>query len=137
MGGPDSRIYRYRDAQLQQLTDDHSLVQELYRLGELSAEEADNHPSSNVITRAIGVNDELEVQVRETEVRPGDRFLLCSDGLFKDLQSHELAELIALPSAQHALDRLLSTSLTRGGRDNVTLVIVHVAADDMGAPRPA
>ncbi len=122
----DSRIYRLRDAELLQLTDDHSLVQELHRLGELTAEEAENHPSSNVITRAIGVNDELEVQVRETEIRAYDRFLLCSDGLFKDLQPGELHTLMALPSTQHARDELLSLALQRGGRDNVTLVIVHI-----------
>lgn len=122
----DSRIYRLRDGALRQLTDDHSLVQELHRLGELTAEQAENHPSSNVITRAIGVNDELEVQVRETEIRSGDRFLLCSDGLFKDLKPGELDTLIALPSAQYARDEMLSLALSRGGRDNVTLVVVHI-----------
>lgn len=122
----DSRIYRLRDGTLRQLTDDHSLVQELFRLGELTAEQAENHPSSNVITRAIGVNDELEVQVRETEIRSGDRFLLCTDGLFKDLGPDEFESLIALPSAQHARDEMLSLALSRGGRDNITLVVVHV-----------
>jgi len=106
----DSRIYRLRGDEFSQLTDDHSLVQELHRLGELTASEAENHPSQNVITRAIGVNDELDVQVRQVELEAGDRFLLCSDGLFKDVK----------PSVELAL--------RRGGTDNVTAIVVQVAA---------
>jgi len=125
----DSRIYRLRDDDWVQLTDDHSLVQELYRLGELTAEEAENHPSSNVITRAIGVSDELDVQVRQISVESGDRYLLCSDGLFKDVQRHEVAANIRHPAPQMALDALVSLALKRGGTDNVTAIVVQMAVN--------
>jgi len=122
----DSRIYRYREQELIQLTDDHSLVQELYRLGELTADEAENHPSSNVITRAVGVNDELDVQVRQVDVHTGDRFLLCSDGMFKDVLRDEVKRNLALPSPQQALDASVQLALKRGGTDNVTAIVVQV-----------
>lgn len=122
----DSRIYRYRAGDVAQLTDDHSLVQELHRLGELTAEEAENHPSSNVITRAIGVADELDVQVRSVDVEPGDRFLLCSDGLFKDVAPDEIRASLLQPSPAQALAAAVELALRRGGTDNVTAIVVQV-----------
>lgn len=121
----DSRVYRLRDDTLEQLTEDHSLVQELHRLGELSAEEAENHPSSNVITRAIGVGDELDVQIREVDLTAGDRFLVCSDGLFKDVAFSEVQENLALPAPAQALDAMVELALRRGGTDNVTAIVVQ------------
>lgn len=121
----DSRIYRLRDNEFSQLTDDHSLVQELHRLGELTADEAENHPSANVITRAIGVADDIEIQVRQVDVQPGDRFLLCSDGLFKDVKPQEVDDNLALPSPRQALDQLVKLALRRGGTDNVTAIVVQ------------
>lgn len=123
----DSRIYLHRRGVFTQLTDDHSLVQELHRLGELTADEAENHPSSNVITRAIGVAEDIEIQVRQMDVQPGDRYLLCSDGLFKDVKQLEVAENLALPSPRQALDGLVKLALRRGGTDNVTGIVVQVA----------
>ena len=122
----DSRIYRYRVGEFVQLTEDHSLVQELHRLGELTADEAENHPSSNVITRAIGVADELDVQIREVELLPGDRFLICSDGLFKDVARDEVRENLVRASPKQALDALVDLALRRGGTDNVTGIVVQV-----------
>jgi len=123
----DSRIYRHRHGDCAQLTDDHSLVQELRRLGELTADEAENHPSSNVITRAIGVADDVDIQVRQVDLEPGDRFLLCSDGLFKDVKPAEVATNLALPSPRQALDELVKLALRRGGTDNVTAIVVQLA----------
>jgi len=123
----DSRIYRHRRGHFTQLTDDHSLVQELHRLGELTAEEAENHPSSNVITRAIGVADQIDVQVRQVDLDHGDRFLVCSDGLFKDVKPDEVASNLASPSPRQALKELVTLALRRGGTDNVTGIIVQVA----------
>ncbi|MBX2886325.1 MAG: protein phosphatase 2C domain-containing protein [Granulosicoccus sp.] len=125
----DSRIYLLRGEEFIQLTDDHSLVQELHRLGELTADEAENHPSSNVITRAIGVAEDIEIQVRQMDVLPGDRFLLCSDGLFKDVKQSEVADNLSLPSTRQALEALVNLALRRGGTDNVTGIVVQVAND--------
>lgn len=123
----DSRIYRYRESNFVQLTDDHSLVQELYRLGELDDnEDLDNHPSSNVITRAVGVHDNLETQVRRITVKPGDRYLLCSDGLFKDVAAEELKERLMLSGPDQAIDSLMSLALKRGGTDNITAIVVQI-----------
>ena len=86
----DSRIYRLRDGQMNQMTEDHSLVQEMCALGELTPEEAEHHPSSNIITRAVGVHDRLRIEMQYTTVHPGDRYLLCSDGLYKDMEKDEI-----------------------------------------------
>lgn len=121
----DSRIYRLRDGQLEQLTEDHSLVQELCRMGELTPEEAENHPSSNVITRAIGVHESLQIAAEQVEILPGDRFLLCSDGLFKDVRRDEIEKRLATVSAEQALRELVKQALDRGGSDNVTAIVVQ------------
>jgi len=123
----DSRIYRNRQGEFSQLTDDHSLVQELHRLGELTAEEAENHPSSNVITRAVGVADKIDIQVRKVDLQPGDRFLVCSDGLFKDVKPSEIEANLAAPAPRQALEKLVALALRRGGTDNVTGIVVQVA----------
>ncbi len=129
----DSRIYRYRDSNFVQLTDDHSLVQELYRLGELEAnDDLDNHPSSNVITRAVGVHDTLETQVRRIKVKPGDRYLLCSDGLFKDVSADELKERLIQSGPEQAIDSLMSLALKRGGTDNITAIVVQIPVPAAG-----
>lgn len=121
----DSRIYRLRGGDLEQLTEDHSLVQELCRMGELTPEEAENHPSSNVITRAIGVHETLQIAIEKIEVKPGDRFLLCSDGLFKDVRRDEIHKRLATTSAEQALRDLVKQALDRGGSDNVTAIVVQ------------
>lgn len=121
----DSRIYRLRNNELTQLTEDHSLVQEMVRQGDLTREEAENHPSSNVITRAIGVHEQLDLDVLEVAVEPGDRFLLCSDGMFKDVRFDEVRQKLATPSAQQAVNDLVKQALNRGGTDNVTAIVVQ------------
>lgn len=125
----DSRVYRYRRGEFVQLTEDHSLVQELHRLGELTAEEAENHPSSNVITRAVGVGDDLDVQMRQVDLESGDRFLLCSDGLFKDVRAAEVRANLSRPSPRQSLDALMALALRRGGTDNITGIVVQVPFD--------
>lgn len=125
----DSRLYRYRAGVLEQLTDDHSLVGELHRLGELTEDEAENHPSANVITRAVGVNDSLDLQIKQVELQPGDRFLLCSDGLFKDVQRDEVKENLSVPSMEQALEKMVRLALRRGGTDNVTAIVVQLSSE--------
>ncbi len=133
----DSRIYRYRDPDFIQLTDDHSLVQELYRLGELEDDDLDNHPSSNVITRAVGVHDTLETQVRQISVQPGDRYLLCSDGLFKDVTSAQLKQRLVQSGPDQAVEALMTQALRRGGTDNITAIVVQIPAAAAGPWPPS
>ncbi len=122
----DSRIYRLRDNQLSQMTEDHSLVQEMCALGEITPEQAEHHPSSNIITRAVGVHDKLRIEVQYTTVHPGDRYLLCSDGLYKDISAQEIGELMnSGVTAHQAVNSLVDLALERGGTDNVTAIVVQ------------
>ena len=107
------------------MTEDHSFVQELVTLGELRKEEMEQHPSSNIITRAIGVHNELQLDINYALVNPGDRFLVCSDGLFKDVAEEEIAKGMACITADDTLQTLVDLALDRGGRDNITAIVVQ------------
>lgn len=125
----DSRIYRLRRGRLQQLTRDHSLVQALVDEGAISAAEAEHHPHANVVTRAIGadVADPSLDKITDS-AEPGDRFLLCSDGLNKALDDATIARLVA---AHDPAKSLIEAALSVGVRDNVTAIVVeHSAADE-------
>ena len=121
----DSRIYRLRGSELRQLTEDHSMVQEMFALGHLTMEEAESHPSANIITRAVGVAEHLFVDIECSRVEAGDRFLLCSDGLTRDLRDAEVSELLGQGSPTQACQTLLSTALEHGGGDNTTVIVVE------------
>ncbi len=118
----DSRVYLLRNGTLAQVTRDHSLVQELVDAGTIPAEEADGHPRANVITRAVGAAETLELDKVSNRLAAGDRFLLCSDGLNKTLSDAELADLLADPGPA---DRLIDEALTRRATDNITVVAVE------------
>jgi serine/threonine protein phosphatase PrpC len=118
----DSRLYRVRDGQLQQLTEDHSYVAELLRQGALTPEEASRHPSSNIITRAVGAATELVLDVTEFEVRPADTYLLCSDGLYNETSPEELLQALSAGDLWLSSVQLLQQSLAREARDNITFV---------------
>lgn len=123
----DSRIYLTRDGQIAQITDDHTLIAMQLREGMITEEEARTAPHRNVITRAVGSHEYVEVDTRVVETIPGDRFLLCTDGLhgyFEDTE--ELLEYLTLPVAD-ATQRLIETANARGGKDNITAVVVEVA----------
>jgi serine/threonine protein phosphatase PrpC len=122
----DSRIYRLRAGRLEQLTRDHSQVEEMIDQGELLREDAASHPAANVITRAVGADDELFVDVALFDLEPGDRFLLCSDGLYKEISDEEFAIHLATMDAAQASQDLLSLALERGARDNVTIIVMQV-----------
>jgi len=129
----DSRIYRLRDGQLEQLTRDHTEVRELLDAGMISHEEAASWPRKNVITRAIGVSDAPNCDVVSGLVRAGDRYLLCSDGLTEHNDDDDLqAELLQQSMAQEACDTLIARTLERGAKDNVTAVVVDCAAPEAG-----
>jgi serine/threonine protein phosphatase PrpC len=122
----DSRIYRLRRSRLQQLTRDHSHVQELLDRGLINADEASNHPMSNVITRAVGSSEELRVDKIAFTVEPGDVYLLCSDGLNKVVSDSEIARFLTNTQAKHAVKGLLNTALRRMADDNVTTTVVTI-----------
>jgi len=120
----DSRIYRIRNGQAQQITRDHSHVQELIDQHLISQEEAEHHPMANVITRAVGIEDSLDLDVLHLDVMDGDRFLLCSDGLSRLVPMQEIRDLLGTGDLEEAVQSLLHTALVRGAPDNVTLVAV-------------
>ena len=122
----DSRAYRLRDGEIARLTRDHSVVQELVDAGMIKAEEADTHVDANLITRAVGVSETIAVDIVGGDVRPGDQFVLASDGLTRVVRDDELAaELGRGPPAQSA-DSLLEMVLARGAPDNVSLIITKL-----------
>ena len=122
----DSRAYRVRDGRIMQLTRDHSLVQSLVDAGMLEPDQAVDHPNASVITRAVGVAEELRVDVVGGEVQLGDQFLLASDGLTRLVGDRELvAELTSHP-LQEAADRMVDMVLDRGAPDNVSLIVVKI-----------
>jgi PPM family protein phosphatase len=123
----DSRFYVLRDGKLSQLTDDHSLVGELVRRGQISAEEAEDHPQRSIITRALGIEGEVVVDHFSWPVRDGDVFLLCSDGLTGMVPDTRVAEIItASPDLSTAATRLVAAANEAGGRDNITVILFRV-----------
>ena len=127
----DSRAYLLRGGQLSLITRDHSLVQELVDAGMLAAEAAAQHPSANVITRAVGGGtDALEMDKVTGEICPGDRFLLCSDGLCKTISDVELARLLQDADPIAASDILVRAALDSRATDNVTAVVVTAVLPD-------
>ena len=120
----DSRLYRLRDGQLQQLTRDHSHVQELLDRGLISAAEAENHPMSNVITRAVGSAPELDVDKLSETVTTSDVFLLCSDGINRVVSDSKLAAIIANSQPQYAAQAIVNAALRNKADDNVTATVV-------------
>ncbi len=121
----DSRVYLLRDGEFKQMTLDHSLVEQLVREGVLTEEEAQNHPMRNIITRAIGTDESVEVDVVVEERRKGDLWLACSDGLHGLVDDCQMRDALRQYAPEKAADVLLKAALDAGGRDNVTLVIVH------------
>ena len=134
----DSRAYCLRDGELLRLTDDHSLVDELLRQGRLTPEEAVEHPQRSVITRALGPEGTVEVDTRSFRARPGDVYLLCSDGLTTMLTEDQIADVLrARPRLRDAGEALIAAANEAGGRDNITVVLLRLEEVDADAPRPA
>lgn len=125
----DSRIYRRRDNEITQLTRDHSHVQDLVEQGVILESEAESHPMANVITRAVGISEPLELDSKWIDVRRDDQFLLCSDGLSRLVTNEELESMMANKDSEEVTQSLLHTALVRGARDNVTLICVKDCAD--------
>ncbi len=125
----DSRIYLYREGRLTQLTRDHSQLEELLFSGTLSPGDAALHPARNLITRAIGAADTLDLDEEILEVNDDDMFLLCSDGLSNEVSEQEMLGALVSGNCRQASDALIEMALERGGRDNVSVVVVR--AEDL------
>lgn len=121
----DSRAYRYRQESLQQMTRDHSQVEELVAQGLISRQQAQHYPGSNVITRAVGVMDPLELDTEMIDVQEDDIFMLCSDGLYNEVSDSEIREALSAGDCQYSCRVLVERALSRGARDNVTVVVVR------------
>jgi serine/threonine protein phosphatase PrpC len=123
----DSRVYRLRAGVLAQLTRDHSLYEELLRQGFPDLPERHDFAYTNIVTRALGVGERAEPDVSEDAARPGDVYLLCTDGLTETLTPEHLAAALTVsPSAAAAADHLVSEAFARGGRDNITAIVVRL-----------
>ena len=124
----DSRIYRLRGDRLTQLTTDHSFVQEMIEEGELTPEAALTHPLRSVLTRAVGTQEPLEeAEIRILDAAPGDRFLLSSDGLHDMVSSDEITTILRSGiEPKQSAERLLDAALRHGGRDNITIIVIHL-----------
>ncbi len=129
----DSRAYLLRDDTMEMITDDHSLVAELVREGRLTPEQAEAHPQRAIVTRALGVDDEVNVDVYTLDVRQGDRVIVCSDGLNTMLRDRDIERVARSQSdPQRAAEALVNAANDAGGEDNITVVIVDVL--DVSAP---
>lgn len=123
----DSRMYLYENDELAQVTVDHSLVGELTRAGQLTEEEAARHPQRNVVTRALGAEDDVAVDTWRIPARLGQRYLLCSDGLVNEVTDADIGEVLgARGEPEHAARHLVDLANRSGGRDNITVLIVDV-----------
>lgn len=127
----DSRLYRLRSGQLTRVSRDHSAVQEMVEAGAISQSEADSHPKSNVITRAVGGGDVLYVDTAVFAPEAGDTYLLCSDGLYNEVAEDSIRRKMAL-SAEEAVAKLVEEALYNGGRDNVSVIVVKVSGVSNG-----
>jgi protein phosphatase len=125
----DSRIYLMREGKLRQVTRDHSMVADMVRRGLLTEEQAAVHPMRNYITRAVGTEPTVQADLYALERQAGDRWLVCSDGLHGLVAKEELERLMAGEDLEEAADEMMRLALDRGGRDNITLVLISDGED--------
>jgi protein phosphatase len=130
----DSRVYRIREGRASQLTEDHTLINWQIQQGIITPEEAKRSKQKNVITRAVGNRDYVQVDIFPCDVKPGDKFVLCSDGLYAYVQTEELVAL-AEPGGEAAVQAMIDEANRRGGRDNITVALVEAREDPNGSVR--
>lgn len=133
----DSRVYLYRQGSVHMLTEDHSLINELLRRGRLSREQIEKLQYKNAVTRAVGVHESVEVDTLDFDVLKGDRFLLCSDGLHGYFEEAEFGRLFAETPEEDLATRLVELANERGGKDNITAIVVKVPDAEAGVDRLA
>ncbi len=131
----DSRMYRYRDGRLEQISQDHALVEELVERGVLTPEQAVDHPHGNLVTRAVGAADRLFLDVEIIPIQSGDLFILCSDGLEKEIAEENMSVMVEAGDASQLSHTLLARALAVGARDNVTVITVAIHGKPGSAER--
>lgn len=123
----DSRLYLIKDDKMEQITEDHSLVEEMVKRGEISATDAKMHPNKNIITRALGANKDVNVDFFEIEVNEADKILLCSDGLTNMVEEQEIVDVVNCNSdMDKVVKKLVQKANQYGGKDNISVVLVEV-----------
>jgi serine/threonine protein phosphatase PrpC len=121
----DSRVYAIREGRIKRLTTDHSYVEELIQTGSLTREEAENHPDKNIITRALGCSEDIEVDVYTHEMLPDDYIIMCTDGLTNKLSEVEIKETVeGSAGPEQACEQLIEKANEKGGEDNITVIII-------------
>ncbi len=130
----DSRLYRLRSGDFEQLSLDHSFAQEQRRRGLLTEEQAAHHPQRNLLTQALGVDRELDVQVEELEWQDGDRYVLCSDGLYGPVNDTRIRTIVGMSDLQEAAEMLVAEANLEGGPDNITAIVFEMIGE--GTPSP-
>ena len=127
----DSRLYIVGD-EITQVTQDHSLVQEMVRLGQMDAQSARNHPDKNIITRAVGVSEEVKIDIFERQLRAGEYIILCSDGLTNMVEDSVILEILhGTGSLSYKAERLIELANKNGGKDNITVIIIEPNSDEV------
>ncbi len=128
----DSRAYRWRNGALDRLSEDHSYVEELVRLGKLNQADADAHPASNVVLNAIGIDDKIFIDMEYSRIEDNDLYVLCSDGLYKDLSEGDISRILETDEAdlEQLTQNLLAAALQAGGSDNCTIVLVKASIEN-------
>jgi protein phosphatase len=125
----DSRLYRLRDGQLSQITRDHTVAQDMIDTGKLTKEAAMQHPASSMLTRSLGSRADVEVDLIEDQLAPGDLLMLCSDGLTGMITDGDLSAILAQPKPlEHIAAELIEAANLRGGLDNITALLVRISA---------
>ena len=130
----DSRMYRYRDGKLEQISQDHALVEELVERGVLTPEQAVDHPHGNLVTRAVGAADRLFLDAEIIPIQAGDLFILCSDGLEEEIVEEEMSVMVEAGDARQLSHALLARALAVGAHDNVTVITVAIHGQP-GSPK--
>ena len=130
----DSRMYRHRDGRLEQISQDHALVEELVERGVLTPDQAIDHPHGNLVTRAVGAADRLFLDVEIIPIQAGDLFILCSDGLEKEIVEEEMSVMVEAGDARQLSHALLARALAVGAHDNVTVITVAIHGQP-GSPK--
>ena len=121
----DSRLYIFRNNKLYQITKDHSLVQDMIDSGQLTYEQAKSHPKANVITRAIGADKNLKIDINQFEIHSGDKLLLCSDGLYNEISSDVIISSLQKKNTDHIANKLLGEVLLGDASDNISMIVIE------------